>query len=269
MLFGNTLRELRTQAHISINELGKVAEISPSYISKLENNPEKIPSKEMIIKIAYAIRRLDISEQKISNGYMEILEKLLNSENLNFNTKEKVTITQKDFPDYLKERSNKTTRLINKRMDDDFNNRFSISRKTGKINYLDLPYFDLEWILSQENYYLMYGRDLMINEEIVKKHDMYEKHNILNLEDIRIIREMIKAYFTNKYEPIVNSREIYEYEVKKKSETFQLSKIVEIMNNDRNDREENIEIIKDLLKQYDNEDLSQQVSTILNINLED
>lgn len=269
MLFGNTLRELRTQANISINELGKVAEISPSYISKLENNPEKIPSKEMIIKIAYAIRRLDKSEQKISDGYMEILEKLLKSENLNFDTKERVTIFYKDFPDYLKERNNKTTRLITKRLDDDFNNRFAISRKNGNVNYLDMPYFDLEWLLSQEKFYLMYGRNLMINEEIVKEHDKYEFHNILNLEDITIIREIIKAYFTSKYEPIINSREIFEHEIRKKSETFQLNKILEIYNDEKIKLDDRLAIISELLNKHCSDDLKQRVSAILNHKFED
>ncbi|WP_242651998.1 helix-turn-helix domain-containing protein [Staphylococcus aureus] len=49
MKFGELLDEYRNNLGLSINKLGELANVSPTYISRLQNNPEKKPSKKNLV----------------------------------------------------------------------------------------------------------------------------------------------------------------------------------------------------------------------------
>jgi len=55
-LFGNTLKKLRKRAGLTQNELGRIVDINPMHISKIERGIRNPPRKGNLIKIISALR---------------------------------------------------------------------------------------------------------------------------------------------------------------------------------------------------------------------
>lgn len=51
------LRKIREQEKIGLNELARTVGISPSYLSQLERGSKSNPSREMMEKIAAALKK--------------------------------------------------------------------------------------------------------------------------------------------------------------------------------------------------------------------
>ncbi|EPY6431994.1 helix-turn-helix domain-containing protein [Clostridium sporogenes] len=66
MKFSNLVKLKRTKKNMTLQKLAEVADISSSYISRIENDPTKSPSAESVFKIAKA---LDISIEDIQDCF--------------------------------------------------------------------------------------------------------------------------------------------------------------------------------------------------------
>ena len=55
MTIGERIRQYRAQKDVTLNKLAVLADVSPAYISQLENNKSGSPSVEIVQKIAKAL----------------------------------------------------------------------------------------------------------------------------------------------------------------------------------------------------------------------
>src|SRR5699024_11157976 len=101
--------------------------------------------------------------------------------------------------------------LPNKRFTDNF---VRIDKKNSKINSVEYPYFDLDWLLNQVRFELFLGRTdvniLLDNNEtekalrILKDHDRDRLRNIINISKERLSNERTKRS-REKDENVLNS----------------------------------------------------------------
>lgn len=82
--FGKLLNTIRNKRKISLRNLSMRAGISPSYLSKIENNLSPPPSASIIMKIAVCLK---VSEDDllIRAGYLP--EEMINNENIHISLK--------------------------------------------------------------------------------------------------------------------------------------------------------------------------------------
>lgn len=89
MNFGQKLKEFRTAKEMSLRTLAIKLDITPTYLSDIENNRRKAPGKEIIDNIAII---LSLSETKLNELY-------------NMAGKERETVPL-DLPDYINQNEN-------------------------------------------------------------------------------------------------------------------------------------------------------------------
>lgn len=75
------IRQLRQEKKLSLNKLAEIAGISKAYLSQLENNVNKQPSAEILLKIASALETtiadlLDKPVRVHSDNFQEVPEAL-------------------------------------------------------------------------------------------------------------------------------------------------------------------------------------------------
>lgn len=221
MKFNEKLNDLREYLGISINKLGEVAGVSPTYISRIQNNSDKMPSKKIFLKITSAFMEKMLS----SDGKDETLEKLFKSyvqsfitedENLTEVQYEELQKLYKEMEEYFKnEMSEKVKRFINVKEDyyknliilenDNYNVQFF---KDTDLNILkDKPIFDLKWLLSQDKYCLFYGRG-----RVLKTHngEIHADYNVISKKDKEVIASLIDAYFKANYMGLGNPKEFFD-----------------------------------------------------------
>lgn len=104
-MLGNNIKRIRESKKIGVNELGRMTNINPSYISAIERGKKTNPSYEIIEKIAKALEvpvtlLLD-SEDTISNVATELLKnaEFVNMNMTNEQKKEWITQAAKDMPE--------------------------------------------------------------------------------------------------------------------------------------------------------------------------
>ncbi len=208
MLFGEALRDLRTKADISLKQLSRLATVSPSYLSVLENEPNRVPSKEILAKLMYGLRQGDITNKNVLNGYVEIHEVLLNTDNL-IESKFNELAFMNYFQQFITEKLTEKTEFLQELDTNSFENKI-IFFKNGRYQTTQFPSFDLDWLLKQNQFEVFYGRKFITNPEFLKSHDDSRiNYNTLTDEDKKMIREIIKVYISNKYESIPDPKEFF------------------------------------------------------------
>ncbi|MBO1222552.1 helix-turn-helix domain-containing protein [Staphylococcus nepalensis] len=185
MALNSLLKEQRKEKGFTMKELANKSGISESYISKIENNSVSLPKKERLLSLAYSL-----DPENKENLYSRFLT--LASYNLEN--------AEKEFNQFANmKQANLDKGLPNKKFTDNF---VRIDKKNSKINSVEYPYFDLEWLLNQERFELFLGRTdvniLLDNNEIekelliLKDHERDRLKNIINIFKEGLLNERTK-----------------------------------------------------------------------------
>jgi transcriptional regulator with XRE-family HTH domain len=185
MSLNSLLKEQRKEKGFTMKELANKSGISESYISKIENNSVSLPKKERLLSLAYSL-----DPENKENLYSRFLT--LASYNLEN--------AEKEFNQFANmKQANLDKGLPNKKFTDNF---VRIDKKNSKINSVEYPYFDLEWLLNQERFELFLGRTdvniLLDNNEtekellILKDHERDRLRNIINIFKEGLLNERTK-----------------------------------------------------------------------------
>lgn len=198
--FGKLIKEQRLKKEGTIYELGKLAGVSNTYISQIENG-KKIPSKKVFFLLTHF---LGIHIENGDEFQVEMLRKYAEIKDI------KVSDLSKQFFTYIDEYIEEKMKPLTNLSDDFSNNRIKINKGTLETERIDKPYFDLNWLLTQKEYEVLYHRDYDIQKTTGKKGmNTIDKlmYNRLTDIDIKTIREMIEAYISNKYRKFPDRKE--------------------------------------------------------------
>lgn len=187
------MKEQRKIKEMTIYNLSDLVNVTASYLSQVENG-NKLPSRDVFYRITYW---LDIHTD---NNFSE---KFLTSYAVyqGFDPDTFIEL----FEGWAEAYSEMLMEPFKEFTDDVTQNKLEVKKNTLETSRIDKPYFDLHWLLTQNDYEVLYHRDYDIQntkERTSKKRlDRMEKvlYNRLNDEDIKTIRELIEAYISNKY----------------------------------------------------------------------
>lgn len=177
MKFGELLRSKRKEHNKNMIDItDEVKNLSQPYLSQIERGERNPPSKEMIEEISKAI----------APGNAMLTANLLKAAGY---------YSDEDVQRILDEEFVKPVKMLNEAFK---NNSIQIQKSNGRPRPINAPSFDLEWLLSQDKYHLLYGKyDITGDVELIPS-----MPNVLSDEDVHIIRDMIHAYISNRYEKI-------------------------------------------------------------------
>ncbi|MGK0576796.1 helix-turn-helix domain-containing protein [Macrococcus capreoli] len=210
-MFGEKLNNLREYLGISINKLGEAANISPTYISRIQNNPAKKPSKKLFLKLTYVflekgmLNKIETSP-KFQELYFEYIRSFVtDNEKLTEDEARQVELLNEEATAYFKKTLEEVSSQIFNLRENFYKNLFLIQTNDHDIksfknfdmnNLQDKPIFDLKWLLNQEKYEVFYGRDRLLHNS---KKNISIDYNVLSKEDKELIFNLIEAYLKTKY----------------------------------------------------------------------
>ena len=207
MKFGELLRKIRTEYGLSINKLGHYANVTPTYISRLENQHDKLPSEDMINKIIIGLGKYKMEKgEKIDP--VALLEYFYKASNMPKSDKSLDELALILLNAYTLE-LNTALGYVSKLENIIYENRLMLPKGKTKGEVLDDPVFDLTWLLTQNRFELFYGRDYLLNDDHQADDERRFYYNTINDEDKNIINALIKAYISAKYSKIKEPREYF------------------------------------------------------------
>lgn len=223
MKFGDVLKETRDIHSLSVKKLADLSNVSTAYISKLENGKRNFPSEKYIFNLLMGIKsHLTSMTNKFNNvdDVKEIVEEETKQTLRDFISADDSTIDIKKFDDILNRFQIFYDEQLQKRIEDNsiiknkiFNNEIALYKNTVKVETLDKPYFDLNWILEQNEYEVFYGRSYVFNSSFDKKFALNEQdmfyYNALSSHDIKTIKKLIEVYLDSKYRKFNNPNELF------------------------------------------------------------
>lgn len=85
MTLGKKIKELRIKANLSLRELGRIAKLDFTYLSKIENDKtdDRKPSEDLIKRLAKALKTDEIELLSLANRIPEETEKKITSKSRN------------------------------------------------------------------------------------------------------------------------------------------------------------------------------------------
>ncbi|MCI2927466.1 helix-turn-helix domain-containing protein [Staphylococcus hominis] len=208
MEFGEVLNKYREELKLSVNKLGELADVSPTYISRIQNNPSKKPSKKIAIKFLKALYLQTDDQRKQEKMFNDFITSYLfeqkSYKDLNSTENEEYEKFVIDFLEYLNKTTNEVAKQIREISGLIYANKIML-KKDGSFhltnnedvlikNLKDKPIFDLEWYLSQKDFAILGPRNIVTNENY-KDID----YNVISQEDKEIILNIIHSYLMTKY----------------------------------------------------------------------
>ncbi len=237
MKFGEILKEVREESGLSINKLGRYSQVTPTYISRLENQHDKVPSEDMVNKLIIGLGKYKM-EQNEKIDPVELLERFYSSTNLRKSKKEFDELALMLLTAYTNE-LNTAIGYISKLQDIIYENKIMLPKGKNKGEELDDPVFDLSWLLTQNRYELFYGREHLLNDKYNSSNEEKFYYNTLSDEDKAVLSALIKAYISTKYEKIKNPKDFFNekfsYYYKKLLEKLDNAKELEKKRNNKED----------------------------------
>lgn len=220
MKFSEMLKKYRTKENLSINKLAKLSGVSTTYISKLEKNDRSYPTVEIIFNLAYGIIMkikgkydgIENSDDFLYPQIEEIISSFATSEDSNLDEENKNTI----IDDFIMFMERKEKEFLNKSFGDNkeiYENKIALVSNSMNYKKTDYPYFDLKWLLSQNNFEVFYGRDFITNFATIEDSKLNTKsmyfYNILDKEDLKTIQRLIEVYLESKYPKIKDKDDFF------------------------------------------------------------
>ncbi|WP_065429149.1 helix-turn-helix domain-containing protein [Staphylococcus hominis] len=210
MKFGEILKKEREGFNVSVKKLSELSLVSTAYISKLENNKRGFPSIETIYNLIFGFKNL-IEERygsekginEVNDEYLkELLSNFLNASDSNLKN-ENSDLAYKDFVDFYNKKMDIILNDNSKNKEAIFLNKIQLTKGTTNKIEIDKPFFDLNWLLSQNDYEVFYGRDFIFDKNLFDKKSLNERdmyfYNVLTKSDLRTIKNLIEVFLENKY----------------------------------------------------------------------
>src|SRR5699024_3520692 len=197
---GDYIKQLRKDLDMTLEEFSEILGLSKSYINQIEKN-ERTPAKQKIFEILFYF-----------NEYQEIDPPLPAKEILEiFSSYKRLDkdILNKEYEDYVKEfyeRLNKKAEKYNARLDYIECNKIQYPTNHERdLIELDKPYFDLEWLLTQDEFHVFYGKKYHTDTKQVHT-DSLDKlsYNKISEDDKKMLKKVIDSIFENKYKKYNN-----------------------------------------------------------------
>lgn len=192
---GDYIKDLRKDLRMTLEEFSEVIGLSKSYINQIEKN-ERVLSKKKLFETIYYFNQYQKIDPPLPTN--EMLKVFANQKSLNIDT---LQDEYYEFETTLQEKQKNATGKFSKKMDSISENKIEYPTNHNKdIKEIDKPLFDLEWLLSQDEYHLFYGRKYHTDTSKVHT-DTLDKltYNKLSEEDKKMIKKVIEAIFENKY----------------------------------------------------------------------
>lgn len=207
--FGQMIKKRRHELKLTTYDLAHMVDVSNAYISKIENG-ERHPSKKVLFKLTYDLSFYELEKKKKSNVELKIVKNKVDYGDFLFvySTEKRISLDdlKEEFEEYATLRFERYKTYFDSRDRAVAENRIIIYKNRDDFYEIEKPYFDLEWLLNQNDYEILYGneydvRDLMsvIKDEQVLKHPSTRTFNKLKPKDIKLIREVIETIISNKY----------------------------------------------------------------------
>lgn len=203
----DVLKEERKKKSFSLRGLAKSSNMSQAYLSQLENGTSTRPTKEKLLAISYALD---------PTGHEEVFFKLTKATDLNLINPQKI------FNEYVNSKTFNfdLTKLTNK---------LRINKKDSSVIELDVPAFDIEWLLQQDTFEVYLGTTGGYTTNL----EGNVKDEVLILKDDE--KELLRKKVNEVKEKIINERnkpliENDKKETEKNSNEYTL--IFDLLNNE-------------------------------------
>ncbi|EGT0694159.1 helix-turn-helix domain-containing protein [Clostridium perfringens] len=183
MEFGTLVKIKRKEKNLTLFELAKITEISPSYISRLENT-QRTPVITIAFKLA---KELDITIKEIQECFqINLIEKKDEKEKNSISDDDYITIN--NINNSLKNIANGKVDFVNG-LADIIKDTAQLQKKCVNVivNYNDyveiikIKFFDKKIIDFLERYFNFFDLDIMIIEGEIKKTFYYTNCSTFNL----------------------------------------------------------------------------------------
>ena len=192
---GEYFKDLREELELTIEDFSKITGLSTTYISQIERNL-RTPSKKKIFEILYYF-----------NVYQDIENKLPETEIFElYSEYKKIPVQQllTEYNNFFLDMDNKRSNMVDnaKKLTSNLKNnnlKYPIdSEKEPEI--IDKPYFDLKWLLSQNEYHVFYGNEYITDNKKVHD-DFLDKATFskLSQDDKKMFIKIIESILENKY----------------------------------------------------------------------
>ncbi|WP_436950082.1 helix-turn-helix domain-containing protein [Staphylococcus xylosus] len=193
----DVLREEREKKGFSLRKLARESNVSQAYLSQIEKGSSKNPNTDKLLAISYALD---------SQGYDEVFLKLAKSSDT------KIEDPKKIFNQYVnKQTYNQDLTKIN--------NRMRINKRDSSVIELDLPSFDIEWLLEQNEYHVFLGSgvDNVTNTEgkaskevlILKPNEKTKIKEVIEKEKQKILENRKLTETNADFEELINNTKEY------------------------------------------------------------
>ncbi|HAL09029.1 MAG TPA: hypothetical protein DCO67_03555 [Staphylococcus sp.] len=221
------LKEERKKKGFSLRGLAKSSNMSQAYLSQLESGASTRPTKEKLLSISYALD---------PTGHDEVFSKLANTTDLNLINPEKI------FNEYVNSKTFNfdLTKITNK---------LRINKEDKTIIELDVPSFDIDWLLQQDKFEVYLGT----TGEYVTNLDGDVKDEVLILKDDE--KETLRKKVNEVKERIINERNKPREEYDKKETEQNANKYILIKDLLNNEIENDNSLIERIRKIKENTDL--------------
>jgi len=107
--FGKSIKKLRSDNSITMEQLAKSSGVSQSYISQLENDT-RVPSKDTVHKLAHAFFSIDNGEKKINEN--DLFKKLWKAKEISEVKKNLELLTVMSFANFSDSESSEKVTLL-------------------------------------------------------------------------------------------------------------------------------------------------------------
>ncbi|MFT0636505.1 helix-turn-helix domain-containing protein [Staphylococcus ureilyticus] len=196
---GDYYRELRSYLKMTLEDFSYNVGLSKSYINQIEKN-ERIPSKNKLFQMLCYFNEFQKLEPQLPTD--DILHSFSNQKKLDESR------LKKDYEKYVKEfKENLKQHEANigaQIRNIDTNKIAYPTDHNKKIEELDKPYFDLEWLLTQKEFHVFYGNKFYTDKNKIHTDSVDElTYNKLNDDDKKMIKNIIENIFETKYDQYI------------------------------------------------------------------
>lgn len=193
---GDYIRDLRSDLEMTLEEFSQTIGLSKSYINQIEKN-ERTPSKNTLFNILVFFNVFQKMNPPLPEN--KILTAFSKQKGLDKNT------TIKEYNDWVKEfigNLDEHEKEIGVSFESIDHNRLEYPTDHNKpIKELDKPYFDLEWLLDQDEFHVFYGNKFYTDKNQIHSDSIDElTYSKLNDDDKKMIKEIIESIFKTKYD---------------------------------------------------------------------
>ncbi|MCU5746500.1 helix-turn-helix transcriptional regulator [Staphylococcus sp. SQ8-PEA] len=220
MYFSDILKSARIKENLSINRLAKLADVSTTYISKLENRKRSFPTLEIIFNITYGFMLNAMEKYSNLENYEDfvipeielLLGEFVTSDDSNL-TEYEMETSQDEFEIFYQKKEKAFLSKSISSTQSIYSNKIKMLRNSNNFEELEEPYLDLQWLLNQSKYNVFYGRDFLTDFDTVEKRSLKTKdmyyYNTLDESDLYTIKRLIEVYLESKYPKIKNPENFY------------------------------------------------------------